>query len=564
MIKKLKYFIENKFIDKRDIKLIILTIIALILLFFNGSSVFASTNYNWSSTKYEMTVSDLYALMNDLGYNVEGEDFSAYEFVADSSINNNLTLTYQNLVNDLISTANTLMFSRINYNEKNLFCMILLAPNDKYASFNIGSNTTSGSYYMIYSNRDVYIYIFDLDLDKIFYGNKLRNSIFFAENLNLGTMSWFYNNLTNTSTEYFSSLAYQQNLFYDSFYLVNGLFNYTNRSILNQTTSFKVTESSNGNYLGDINYSLDFEKWLTNNLSDSFLSGEYSYYIEQYFYSSEGLNLSVIDTKKICDVSFTATSVFAPTNEQIINTIKSFNNYEDYVYTITLNKKDDTSEFLLSSELIIINVKPISIVPYFVFKYNYISYPISSDSLDNPIGGDLVVNPSGDSTNLGGGISGIWQAITNLPKTIMDGLIGLFVPDAEYFFNESIEKPGLWQRFSEFFSSKLGFLWDVVMFIPNLVNTIIDIIANWSETWTITIPDLSVPAMTGVEEYVFLESFEWSPYDWINQKDEFKELYDLYLDIIDFFVYWGLVWFAVDTLFLVFGNSDNEIDTPNN
>ena len=165
--------------------------------------------------------------------------------------------------------------------------------------------------------------------------------------------------------------------------------------------------------------------------------------------------------------------------------------------------------------------------------------------------GGIVVNPDGGDTDLTGGITGIWQALVNLPKTILDGLIGLFVPDAEYFYNEDLENPGLWQRFSVFMQGKLGFLWDVLVFIPNLISTIIDVITSFTENWSVTIPDLKVPTMTGVEEVVFLSSFEWSPYDWINQKVEFRNLYELYLDIIDFFVYWGLIWFFVPFTFTV-------------
>lgn len=122
---------------------------------------------------------------------------------------------------------------------------------------------------------------------------------------------------------------------------------------------------------------------------------------------------------------------------------------------------------------------------------------------------------------------------------------------------------GFWQRFSNYFSAKLGFLWDVLVFVPNLVTTIIDIIESFTENWSIQIPDLTIPAMTGVEEYTFFEGFSWSPYTIINSKQEIRELYELYLNIIDFFVYWGLVWYGIHTVMKVFGNSDETIQINN-
>lgn len=71
--------------------------------------------------------------------------------------------------------------------------------------------------------------------------------------------------------------------------------------------------------------------------------------------------------------------------------------------------------------------------------------------------GGVVTNPDGEDTDLTGGITGIWQAIVNLPKMLLDGLVGLFVPDADYFYNEDPENLGLWQRFSDFFRKNLVF-----------------------------------------------------------------------------------------------------------
>lgn len=108
---------------------------------------------------------------------------------------------------------------------------------------------------------------------------------------------------------------------------------------------------------------------------------------------------------------------------------------------------------------------------------------------------------------------------------------------------------------SAFYEEKLGFLYDILTFIPNLIETIITIVESQNETWFIDIPDIKVPEMTGVEEKVILEGFEWSPYTVINEREEIRYVYDLYLIIIDFFVYMGILRYAISTLFSILGDS---------
>ena len=253
---------------------------------------------------------------------------------------------------------------------------------------------------------------------------------------------------------------------------------------------------------------------------------------------------------------------------EIVNPFPIDSGDNDYIYAFGIRNIEESSFGILSeyfSEKEELQADIINSIPfrnkYYVqiFDQFFIPKEVSGGYPSGDTGG-VVTNPDGGDTDLTGGITGIWQAIINLPKKILDGIFGLFVPDADYFYNEDPENPGLWQRFSEFFQEKLGFLWDVLMFFPNLIRTIMDIVANATEYWGFTIPDIKVPSMTGVEETVVINSFFWSPYDWINQKEEFNDLYNLYLRIIDFFVYWGLVRYAIDTVMLVFGLGHNEVE----
>lgn len=142
---------------------------------------------------------------------------------------------------------------------------------------------------------------------------------------------------------------------------------------------------------------------------------------------------------------------------------------------------------------------------------------------------------------------------------ILDGIKGLFIPGDDYFYNEDPDNLGLWQRFNSFFSAKLGFLWDMIIFVPRLLSTIVDLLTSMGDEWSITVPNIDVPDFQGGEVRI-LESFEWSPYTTIYQDEKIAFVYDLYLDIIDFFVYWGLVFYGVQVYNEVLGNSNTDVE----
>lgn len=211
--------------------------------------------------------------------------------------------------------------------------------------------------------------------------------------------------------------------------------------------------------------------------------------------------------------------------------------------------------------------------------YSFYTYSVVEDS--GSTGTIIITNGSGETSSGEIDLSGIQVGINNISNTIentilgeenssgerqggllggiLDGIKGLFIPSSDYFYNEDENNPGLWQRFNSFFSSKLGFLWDMIIFVPNLITTIVNLILSMTEDWSITIPDISVPDFQG-GQVVILNSFIWSPYTTIHQNEQIAYVYNLYLDIIDFFVYFGLVFYGVQVYNEVLGNSNQDIE----
>lgn len=185
----------------------------------------------------------------------------------------------------------------------------------------------------------------------------------------------------------------------------------------------------------------------------------FSYYVYAYEYSESGVQRDSIYKVHVSDVVFDSNSLYAPTFEEVNHAIKQIDGYMNYAYTLALFLND--SPVLIRSDLFIVDAKPIVMIPYFNVLYKYIYYGSYIDIGDSSgdVSGDVggVITPSGDDTNLEGGISGIWQAIVDLPKNLLEGLVGLFVPPSDYFFNDDPDNLGLWQRFSTFFQEKLGF-----------------------------------------------------------------------------------------------------------
>lgn len=84
--------------------------------------------------------------------------------------------------------------------------------------------------------------------------------------------------------------------------------------------------------------------------------------------------------------------------------------------------------------------------------------------------------------------SGILDAIVNLPTMIFDNLIGLFVPD-ENFYNE------WYTNFDNMLADRLGFVYQSFDYIIDFWTTIID--ANIVVTQTLTVPEFSYTFIDG-------------------------------------------------------------------
>lgn len=86
-------------------------------------------------------------------------------------------------------------------------------------------------------------------------------------------------------------------------------------------------------------------------------------------------------------------------------------------------------------------------------------------------------NTSDTATNT----KGIWDVLVNLPGNILDGLMGLFVPDDNFYIENQ-------QRFEDLFRSRLGFIYQSVDILMDIWNRIK---AVTGEDDTIQVPYLS-------------------------------------------------------------------------
>lgn len=117
---------------------------------------------------------------------------------------------------------------------------------------------------------------------------------------------------------------------------------------------------------------------------------------------------------------------------------------------------------------------------------------------------------------------------------LLEGIKGLFLPSSEFMTS-------YWNELYLFFKVKLGFLWDLVMFFPELINNIISVLKAELLLTSFTTPELSIPTFMGDgSEVVILESITFSPYEYWGQSKVFADLYTLYLNLMDFLVFFAL------------------------
>lgn len=431
MLKKYyKFFKDNLLI--KDVILIILGVISLII-WLSGTVFGASEEIGWSDSPRGITDADFKEIISSYtNYDVSSEDFNTYVCTTHSNY------TYNTILSNYLLNDN---FNKAFYEVENGVAFMCSDADFKFYY----TNGYNSKYYSL-SNMT---WVFNFE-DKIFYyGNSSSYPDTYLSGTSTSTLGYElgYNlSSSGVAESEFTTSAFQQQLMYKTFFLVLGKVYSSSSVLLNDTISYKVTSNEYDGivYTGDINFSTEFESWITEDLSDSFISSgdTFTYYLEAYPYTEDSFSLSSDYMVKISDVVFTGNSIYQPTISNVQLAMETIDGYMNYGYTITLCLNNNPSNYLLCSDLFIVDAKPIAMIPYFKMKYDYIYYAEYVDSSSNDSSDDTIVtNPSGDSTDLGGGISGIWQAIVDLPKTILDGLVSLFVPDSDYFYNEDLENP---------------------------------------------------------------------------------------------------------------------------
>lgn len=142
--------------------------------------------------------------------------------------------------------------------------------------------------------------------------------------------------------------------------------------------------------------------------------------------------------------------------------------------------------------------------------------------------------PSGDDSitsdeQLVGGVSGILQNIIDLPKKIIDGIAGIFIP-SDGFFSDYFNELNSW------FSDRLGILYFPFDFIVSFFSRIYT--SDFGAP-TIEIPAMKIPLF---EEYGNIyDGTTFNFMEFVNQNETFKYIYNLYLIAVDGIVIFGLV-----------------------
>lgn len=259
----------------------------MMLICANVYGATSNNEYQWSTETKSLTINDFNNIV-ELCVGISGEDFSKYTFTNNSNY-------YGSNYNEMILRLNNNNFFKGFATYNNLFALVVQTNNYTYLTY----NSSDSGYYTISS----VVYTFDFENKVIKYYQAVSITL-----NDKGNTNWRYKNTTNLTLEEFKSNAYMKNMMYDSFYLIMGeLYNNSSKNtLLNYKISYKVTEKEYNEQLfsGDINFSNAFEKWITNNLSDNFKMGFYSYYLEKYDYGEDYISPNYTSREKISDVTF--------------------------------------------------------------------------------------------------------------------------------------------------------------------------------------------------------------------------------------------------------------------
>lgn len=342
--------------SKKDIILIILAIISLFIWI--SGTVFAFDEISWSSTNQQITDEQfkniIFSNMN-LSVDVLNENFDSYTS----------TISNFNYTRDILNTyLNNSSYTKAFMNYDNKLVLILGSNKIQLYYQNFANSSLPKKYYL---NNTSFVFDFN---------NKTIESFNTQQQYPFYDLGWWLDGTDVTQTE-FETTAYKQNMIYDTFFLILGPIydNANTTEILNYVKSYKIDGNlyENEQFTGEIVFSNDYESWQTRNLSSNFINSEYTfaYYVHGLDYSENGIASDSSFKVKISDINFTSDSIYLPSINQVNNAIKQAEGYMNYAYVITLTIDD---VLLLRSDVFIVDAKPITVIPYFRYKYDYIYY----------------------------------------------------------------------------------------------------------------------------------------------------------------------------------------------
>lgn len=360
-------------------KIIIITLLIMLICANVYGANTTLENYQWSDTPRKLSETDFYNIVEGLT-GISGETFSSYRFTNNSS---GYTSNYNTFKNGLNSTS-TKAFGYYN----GLFTVWISNGNYIPLQYNANNN----GYYAINSSQ--YAYTFDFE-NKV-----IKYYIYVALTPDSKEYKWKFNDTSNITSEEFLSYAYQQKLLFDTMDLVIGPVysaqtTQTTSQQLNDVYTFKIEEISSGDeiYTGNIDFSTEFESWITENLSENFINNTFTYYLEAHSYNEGGVSFGHDYEIPIGSIHFTNNSTYHPSIQQVQTAMEQIEGYMNYAYTITLRPFENINSFVLSSDLFIVDAKPIAMIPFFKLTYDYINYsnyitekPSGDNSGDNGTG----------------------------------------------------------------------------------------------------------------------------------------------------------------------------------
>lgn len=370
-------------------KLIIITLIMTVIC----STV--NADYSWSNETKTITDLEFKEIVSEnTPYDVMNEDFTTYTG----------NYKYNNVLNAIFKNTYHKAFFDMGDNK------LGIRYNTSPWKLSVGANRYTLNYLITL--------VFDFQNKTLNYQSIDTNTEYFIDK------GWQLSG--DTTSEEFQSYAYQQNIIYETYFLVLGEFYSTSNLLLNGVEDYEINEMSYDDeiYTGKIIFSYDDNSWITSDLSETFYSGDeknFSYYLEAYDYTENGVDKGITTEKLIGSIYFSSEATYHPSVEQVEQAMKEIDGYMNYAYTISLRPFESTSTHLLSSDLFIVDAKPIALIPYFKYKYDYLYYggyitpPEETPSGDNGNG-----NIAGDIEQ---GNNNYWGSQEDINKENQENLI---------------------------------------------------------------------------------------------------------------------------------------------